>query len=229
MRTYFGALGDSAHPHSNDPQLRQVTRFQELLVVAFREFGIITDELIANERKRFKSDVVDSIENFAKRAQLRNLKFPGRFDKTQLGRIFDNFQLGILKAKESKEKAATTSSPLGSAKLAGATTAAAVTQHVDDDDRPETRIDRDVFGYFLSEVATWAGDTFIVKTGFHETKQIRVAEHELIGGCEGSRWASNGCGEHASLDSSGPLQPWNRPDILCMGRRRQRSAILPGG
>lgn len=179
MRTYFASLGDSAHPHSDDPQLRQVTKFQELLVVAFREFGIITDELINNERKRFRSDVVESIENFAKRAQLRNLKFSGRFDKVQLGRIFDNFQLGILKCKEAKEKAAQAAGMLKSP--SSATTASASVQHVDEDDRPEIRIDRETFGYLLAEVATWAADTFIVKMGFHETKQIKVAEHELIG------------------------------------------------
>lgn len=171
MRDYFASLGNSAHPDSHDPQLRQITRFQELLVVAFREFGIITDELIANERKRFKADVVESIENFAKRAQLRNLRFAGRFNKTQLSRVFDNFQLAILKDKEAKAKAA-------SHAMNGKSSS--TLQHVDEDDRPEIRIDRDTFGIFLAEVATWAGDTFIVKTGFHESKQIRVAEHEFI-------------------------------------------------
>lgn len=175
MRSYFASLGDSAHPHSSDPQLRQVSKFQELLVVAFREFGIITDELIANERKRFKTDVVESIETFAKRAQLRNLKFNGQFDKTQLSRIFDNFQLAILKDKEAKFK----QPGLGSLKSPSSITSAK--QHVDEDDRPEVRIERDVFGIFLAEVATWAGDTFIVKTGFIETKQVRVAEHDFIG------------------------------------------------
>ena len=171
MRSYFGSLGDSAHPHSDDPQLRQITKFQELLVVSFREFGIITDELIANERKRFKTDVVESIENFAKRAQLRNLKFNGQFDKTQLSRIFDNFQLAILKDKENKAK-----SPQ-SHKHASLS----LQQHVDEDDRPEVRIDSDVFAILLAEIATWAGDTFVVKMGFIESKQIKIAEHDLIG------------------------------------------------
>lgn len=175
MRSYFASLGDSAHPHSSDPQLRQVSKFQELLVVAFREFGIITDELIANERKRFKTDVVESIETFAKRAQLRNLKFNGQFDKTQLSRIFDNFQLAILKDKEAKAK-----QPAPGSLKSPSSSIASTKQHVDEDDRPEVRIERDVFGIFLAEVATWAGDTFIVKTGFIETKQIRVAEHDFI-------------------------------------------------
>lgn len=190
MRNYFASLGDSAHPHSNDPQLRQVTKFQELLVVAFREFGIVTDELITNERKRFKADVVESIENFAKRAHLRNLRFSGQFDKTQLSRIFDNFQLAIMKHRESKEReAASLKEKMGSPLLGKARspsnsiTSPLPVQHVDEDDRPEIRIDREVFGVFLAEVATWAGDTFIVKTGFHESKQIKVVDHDFVGEC----------------------------------------------
>ena len=182
MRAYFASLGQSAHPHTQDPQLRQVSKFQELLVVAFREFGIITDELIANERKRFKTDVVESIETFAKRAQLRNLKFSGRFDKVQLSRIFDNYQLSILKVKEQKAKLAEANGLYPGSPKAGRSPSIAGSQlHVDDEDRPEVRIDRETFGFFLAEVATWAGDTFVVKTGFHESKQIRVAEHEMIG------------------------------------------------
>lgn len=190
MRNYFASLGDSAHPHSADPQMRQITKFQELLVVAFREFGIITDEMIMNERKRFKADVVESIENFSKRAHLRNLRFSGQFDKTQLSRIFDNFQLAIAKNRESQIKeAASLKEKVGSlllgsknGKNGGNSLASPLpVQHVDEDDRPEIRIDREIFGVFLAEVATWAGDTFIVKTGFHESKQIRVVDHDFIG------------------------------------------------
>lgn len=194
MRNYFATLGDSAHPDSKDDSLRQVTNFQELLIVAFREFGIVTDELITNERKRFKADVVESIENFAKRAHLRNLKFSGQFDKVQLSRIFDNFQLSVIKQKENKEKEAASlkekmGSPLlgsGNGKRRSASNSMGLSpvtpvQHVDEDDRPETRLDRETFGIFLAEVATWAGDTFIVKTGFHESKQIKVVDHDFVG------------------------------------------------
>jgi hypothetical protein len=195
MRAYFASLGESAHPSSNDPQLRQITNFQELLVVAFREFGIVTDELIHNERKRFKADVVENIENFAKRAHLRNLRFSGQFDKTQLGRIFDNFQLAIMKHKEQQDKEIAAAhqreardrlSPssyktVGGRSPSGSISSPVPIQHVDEDDRPETRIDREVFGIFLAEVATWAGDIFIVKTGFHESKQIKVVDHDFIG------------------------------------------------
>ncbi|KAL8283146.1 hypothetical protein RQP46_005924 [Phenoliferia psychrophenolica] len=85
MKSYFASLGDPAHPRAPDSRTRQITKFQELLVVAFREFSIITDETIASERKRFRREVVVSIETFAKRTQLRNLKRVGRLDKDRLG------------------------------------------------------------------------------------------------------------------------------------------------
>lgn len=191
MRTYFASLGDSAHPHSSDPQARQITNFQELLVVSFREFGIITEELIHNERKRFKNDVVDSIENFAKRAQIRNLKSSGEFDKLNLGRIFDNFQLAGVKYREWVENngrlRANLVAPTGQGMSKSASSMSNNTntqqqQYIGEDDRPEIRIEYPPFKFFIAQVATWGGDIFIVKTGFMESKQIKTVDHDLIGG-----------------------------------------------
>jgi hypothetical protein len=138
FKTYFASLGESAHPHASDPRMRSVTRFQELLVVAFKEFALITDETIASERKRFRAGVVDNIESFAKRAAVRNLRRTGRFDKNQLGTIYDQFQLAVLKARDSGM-----SRPLQVVRESA-------------DERPEVRIDRGTFGIFLSEIASWA-------------------------------------------------------------------------
>ncbi|TFY76730.1 hypothetical protein EWM64_g7281 [Hericium alpestre] len=83
MRDYFGSLGESAHPTSPDPRVRAITRFQELLLVSFREFSIITDETILAERRKFRSEVITSIESFSKRSAIRNLKTLERFSKEQ--------------------------------------------------------------------------------------------------------------------------------------------------
>jgi hypothetical protein len=74
MRDYFGSLGESAHPQSADPRARAITRFQELLLVAFREFGAVGDDTILAERRRLRAEVVHAIESFAKRAAVRNLR-----------------------------------------------------------------------------------------------------------------------------------------------------------
>jgi TBC1 domain family member 8/9 len=89
MRDYFASLGDSAHPHSSDPRARAITRFQELLLVSFREFAVITDETILSERRRFRSEIIHSIESFSKRSAVRNLKSLERFNKEQAGMIYD--------------------------------------------------------------------------------------------------------------------------------------------
>jgi TBC1 domain family member 8/9 len=89
MRDYFTSLGDSAHPNSSDPRARAITKFQELLLVSFREFSVITDEMILSERKKFRSEIIFSIESFAKRSAIRNLRTLGRFGKEQAGLIYD--------------------------------------------------------------------------------------------------------------------------------------------
>ena len=89
MRDYFASLGDSAHPNSSDPRARAITRFQELLLVSFREFSVITDELILSERRRFRGEIVQSIQSFAKRAVIRNLRSLGRFGKEEAGLVYD--------------------------------------------------------------------------------------------------------------------------------------------
>ncbi|KAK0444751.1 rab-GTPase-TBC domain-containing protein [Armillaria borealis] len=88
MRDYFASLGDSAHPDSTDPRARAITRFQELLLVSFREFSVITDDMILSERKRFRSEIIHSIESFSKRSAVRNLKSLGRFNKEQAGLLY---------------------------------------------------------------------------------------------------------------------------------------------
>ena len=39
LKSYFSKLAESAHPKSENAKLRAVTRFQELMVVAFKEFS----------------------------------------------------------------------------------------------------------------------------------------------------------------------------------------------
>ncbi|KAM0755549.1 TBC-domain-containing protein [Meredithblackwellia eburnea MCA 4105] len=177
MKEYFGKLGDPAHPRSPDPKIRQITNFQELLVVAFREFSIITDETINNERKRFRKEVVISIENFAKRTALRNLKRVGRLDKEALSLAYDHFQLAALRTKESPEARSRAAS---NASRSPAIPPSPTPLTPRDGEKPETRINRQAFGAFMGEVATWARNERIVKNGFHEHTEREPVDHEFI-------------------------------------------------
>lgn len=157
MKSYFASLGDSAHPTSSDPRLRQVTRFQELLVVAFREFGgIITEDTVTNERKRFRAEVIDSIEAFSKRTAIRNLHAQ-RLSKPQVSAVYDTYQNSILKAKEASN---TAHGSTPNAALLGA-------RFTDSSDRPEVRIDAATFAFFLADIACVKDPLLTVQESSH--------------------------------------------------------------
>ncbi|KAK4058097.1 hypothetical protein OIO90_000836 [Microbotryomycetes sp. JL221] len=181
LKAYFATLGESANPDSTDPRSRQITKFQELFVVAFREFAHITDETIASERKRFRAEVVVSIETFAKRSTIRNLKTTGRLNKDQLGLCYDHFQLACLRRKEQSRRDAL--------KESGATNVpspnpgpvpVAVTDSPREETKPEDKIDREAFLMLMSDIVTWARDEKLVKNGFHEHIERSPVNHQLL-------------------------------------------------
>ena len=47
LKTYFSRLGESAYPKSENEKTRAITRFQELMVTAFKEFSGITQAMIS--------------------------------------------------------------------------------------------------------------------------------------------------------------------------------------
>jgi TBC1 domain family member 8/9 len=151
MRDYFASLGESAHPNSSDPRARAITRFQELLLVSFREFSVITEETILSERRKFRYEIIHSIESFSKRSAIRNLKSLGRFSKEQAGYVYD----ALYQAMCVFPPPAAALPPQSLFLTAGA-----------EEERPETRIELRPFRYFLSEIATWARDEKIVLNGF---------------------------------------------------------------
>lgn len=170
LRNFFRTLGDSAYPESPDPRRQQVTRFQQLLVVAFREFSVITNETIDGERKRFRQQIVDEIEAFARRCAIRNLKDHGNFDKAQLGLIYDQVVEAIYRARHAPESLTGT-----------APENAAVIPAVLDpmQDLKEMRINLTTFRLFLGEIATWARDEYIVSNGLQERIERRMPEQDL--------------------------------------------------
>jgi hypothetical protein len=92
LKGYFSRLDESAHPKSENAKLRAVTRFQELMVVAFKEFSGITQASISEQRMKHKDNVLNSIESFAKRTSIRNLGPDSkRLSVDELGALYDRF------------------------------------------------------------------------------------------------------------------------------------------
>lgn len=172
LKSYFRTLGDSAYPESTDARRKQVTRFQQLLVVAFREFSVVSNDTIASERKRFRHQIVEEIEQFARRCAIRNLKSTGRFSREQLGLIYDQVVEAIYRARHAP--ASSTDAPEKIVDKLPAPAAPDASQ-----DLKEMRIDLKTFRLFLGEIATWARDQYIVSNGLQERIERRVPETDL--------------------------------------------------
>ena len=92
LKSYFATLDESAHPKSENPKLRSLTKFQELMVVAFKEFSGITQHTISDQRATHKDAVLDNIESFAKRTTIRNLGPDSkRLSTKDLGFLYDRY------------------------------------------------------------------------------------------------------------------------------------------
>jgi len=92
LKTYFSRLDQSAHPNSENPKVRAITRFQELMVVAFKEFAGITQATITEQRTKHKEAVLENIESFTKRTSIRNLGPESKkLSLNDLGFLYDRF------------------------------------------------------------------------------------------------------------------------------------------
>jgi hypothetical protein len=103
LKSYFSRLDESAHPKSENPKLRAVTRFQELMVVAFKEFSGITHSNITELRLKNKDTVLNNIENFAKRTAIRNLSPDSKvLSNDELAALYDRFY-GVLYERQQRD------------------------------------------------------------------------------------------------------------------------------
>ncbi|KAL9112752.1 MAG: hypothetical protein Q9227_003055 [Pyrenula ochraceoflavens] len=105
LKSYFSRLDESAHPKSENEKLRAITKFQELLVVAFKEFSGVTHSSITDLRAKHKDAVLENIESFAKRTSIRNLGPESKKLSTDdLGAIYDRFY-GVLYDRQARARA----------------------------------------------------------------------------------------------------------------------------
>ena len=104
LKGYFARLDESAHPKSENPKLRAVTRFQELMVVAFKEFAGITQNTISEQRAKHKNAVMDNIESFSKRTSIRNLGPESKkLSVNDLGFLYDKFYYVLYERQQRAE------------------------------------------------------------------------------------------------------------------------------
>lgn len=95
VKNFFKQLDTSAHPHSSDPEYRATTQFQELLIIAFREFAFIDKDVIMLSRSRNEENVLRDIELFTKKTQIRSLENLKHLTRDQQGILYDRFYSAI--------------------------------------------------------------------------------------------------------------------------------------
>ncbi|KAF3482459.1 uncharacterized protein GIQ15_05218 [Arthroderma uncinatum] len=164
LKSYFSRLDESAHPRSDNPKLRAITRFQELMVVAFKEFSGITHSTIVEERAQHKDAVLHNIENFAKRTSIRNLGPESKkLSVDDLGATYDRFYEVLydrqqkIRAQEEEERRQSKAGNKNPTRYSALipTVEAPVTR-VGLGPSP-TLMDYDGFREFLAATAKWAG------------------------------------------------------------------------
>lgn len=96
LKHYFTTLGEhtTSSPHANG-STKQITRFQELLVTAFLEFGVVNDEYIHELRGRYEAPVLEDIELYAKKTAVRRLQKPHNLTLNQEYAIYDSFHTAL--------------------------------------------------------------------------------------------------------------------------------------
>ncbi|EXJ83854.1 hypothetical protein A1O1_07482 [Capronia coronata CBS 617.96] len=104
LKNYFSRLDESAHPHSENEKLRAITKFQELMVTAFKEFAGITHGSIEELRTKHIESVKDGLATFAKRTSIRNLGPESKkLSADDLSAIYDRF-FGVLSERHKRAK-----------------------------------------------------------------------------------------------------------------------------
>lgn len=161
LKSYFSRLDESAHPKSENPKLRAVTRFQELMVVAFKEFSQVTHGTITDLRLKNKDAVLNNIENFAKRTAIRNLGPDAKLMGTEeLGAIYDRF-FGVLYERQQRsnllQQQQQRRAKLGRPRLGDAQPEEKVERGRAGLGAPSTsEMDYDAFREFLAGMSKWA-------------------------------------------------------------------------
>ena len=161
LKSYFSHLDESAHPRSDNEKLRAVTRFQELMVVAFKEFSGITTAAVQEQRAKHKDSVMTSIESFAKRTQLRNLGPESkRLKPSELSAVYDRYhstiyerQMRLQRLAEELERQAKKRANSSGASVKSTNSLGPLGSSVPS---PVTTMDYDTFREFLAGVAPWA-------------------------------------------------------------------------
>ncbi|TPX48227.1 hypothetical protein SeMB42_g03081 [Synchytrium endobioticum] len=88
LKAYFASLGETI---TSDKESKTLTKFNQLMLTAYREFQNVNQEMVLELRKTHQLKVVHGLDTYAKRSIIRNLSFTGKFTKDELLYLCDAF------------------------------------------------------------------------------------------------------------------------------------------
>ncbi|KAI9325982.1 rab-GTPase-TBC domain-containing protein [Zopfochytrium polystomum] len=91
LKAYFAGLGEVVQSADTAVPARTITRFNQLMLTAYREFQMVSQDMITDLRKSVQLKVVHGLDMYAKRAIIRNLTFTPKFNKEELLYLCDQF------------------------------------------------------------------------------------------------------------------------------------------
>ncbi|KAJ2001038.1 GTPase activating protein (GAP), partial [Coemansia thaxteri] len=140
LKGYYLTLGDPAYPDSENARARNVTKFHELLYVAYSDFPTITHGRIEELRRLHQLRIVHSVEEFSKRTFLRNVVDSGGFTKEQLSLLYDRYYSVLFYARGLGPELSTLSS---------------TTARKESEASAKIALDVYAFARFMYEISSW--------------------------------------------------------------------------
>ncbi|KAL0074734.1 rab-GTPase-TBC domain-containing protein [Phycomyces blakesleeanus] len=107
LKRFFTSLDTPLDPNSKHTKAKNLTKFNQVMLVAYREFSLVTDELVTEKRKQNQFKVIAGIESYTKRSAIRHLRDIGGFNKEDIPTIYDKFFGALYYAKPKGGKAET--------------------------------------------------------------------------------------------------------------------------
>ncbi|KAJ3329801.1 hypothetical protein HDU76_007103 [Blyttiomyces sp. JEL0837] len=106
LKGYFAGLGEIVQANDPTASTRTITKFNQLMLTAYREFQMVNHDIIVELRKSLQLKVVHGLDIYAKRSIIRNLNFTPKFSKQELLYLCDQYYTVIYYEGAAKQKPA---------------------------------------------------------------------------------------------------------------------------
>lgn len=147
LKHYFTSLNQLVTSNDSGSSTKTISKFNELMLTAYREFQTVTHENVLELRKARQLKVVHDIDTYAKRSVVRNLNVATKFKKEELLYLCDQFFSVHYYGRRAMA---------GKAVATAAEASAIQKDRVSGDSKTHTdRLDLDQFKSFISRIVGW--------------------------------------------------------------------------